>query len=597
MGKVSPELQQFRNEPGADKNEQSFVINYFSSKYAQDESTREKVGNREPHKEFGIDDATNWKESAHPRGQPGNAGQFGSGGGGGKKHAAAKSEQSGSEQKSTNTGPSYKPGLAAHGLDASDKKKKEWAAASPIKTIDDLFAQAPANQTALGKVGDALAAKYGVRFANPGVKGRARTQEKVDQGKIPARINDVVRGGFSINTPAEGDAIVKELAEHFEVADEGWAVTPTGYFDRKVMVRFPEGQVGEVQIWHPDLLRDKEEKGHKIYEEWRSLPYGDPRRAELENAQKEIYSKTFAGLAPEWKALFGKGANDGNLESNLSFDSTAADMATSIDGAGIHLPSRKHHASPGRYNVGSPSHEQNLTFDISAILASHAILCRHRIYAADVKIAKEETGDEKFQLAFDKMSVREFDADGRLHVAVTHISKATVNPYLGHEIPGWEMLGLDPNKIYWLLRDPEELRKAAPTFNGIPVLNQHMPVTAEEHPKEFVIGSTGNDAEFDGTYLNNSLSIWPMEDITGIESEQKKELSSAYRYAPIMEPGIFQGKRFDGRMTQIVGNHVAVVKEGRAGPDVIVGDSIENIQWHLVEDAIMECVSISNVGQ
>ncbi len=199
----------------------------------------------------------------------------------------------------------------------------------------------------------------------------------------------------------------------------------------------------------------------------------------------------------------------------------------------------------------------------------------------------EIIGDEKFQIALDEQSVRDFDVDGRLHVAITHISKATVNPYLGHEIPGWEMLQLDPNKIYYLLRDPEELRKAAPTFNGIPVLNQHVPVSAQEHPKEAVIGSTGNDAVFNFPYLDNSLNIWPQEDIAGIENEKKKELSSAYRYTPDMTPGVYQGKKFDGRMTQLIGNHVALVAEGRAGPDVVVGDSKVNLEWAALERALI----------
>ena len=50
-------------------------------------------------------------------------------------------------------------------------------------------------------------------------------------------------------------------------------------------------------------------------------------------------------------------------------------------------------------------------------------------------------------LAMDRAtSVRSFDADGRLHVARSNISKANVCPYLGREIPDWERLGLDGDK-------------------------------------------------------------------------------------------------------------------------------------------------------
>jgi len=40
-----------------------------------------------------------------------------------------------------------------------------------------------------------------------------------------------------------------------------------------------------------------------------------------------------------------------------------------------------------------------------------------------------------------------------------------------------------------------------------------------------------------------------------------------------MTPGSYENERYDGVMRDIVGNHVALVKEGRAGPDVVVGDS------------------------
>jgi uncharacterized protein len=157
-------------------------------------------------------------------------------------------------------------------------------------------------------------------------------------------------------------------------------------------------------------------------------------------------------------------------------------------------------------------------------------------------------------------------------VETNNISKATVNPYLGREIPEWEELGLDPDKIYQLLRDPKELEKAAPTFNNLPLLSEHVAVTSEDHPKELVIGATGTDAEFNPPYLKNSLVVWPEEAINDIESEDKKELSSAYRYEADMAPGVYEGQKYDGVMRNIVGNHVALVKEGRAGADVVVGD-------------------------
>lgn len=176
------------------------------------------------------------------------------------------------------------------------------------------------------------------------------------------------------------------------------------------------------------------------------------------------------------------------------------------------------------------------------------------------------------ELAFDK-SVRHFDADGRLHVDISNISKAMVSPYLGSEIPDAEALGLQQDKIYQLLRDPVELEKAASTFRNLPILIQHVPVSAAEPRKDLVVGSTGSDVEFKAPYLTASLSIWDEPAIAGIESKDQAELSSAYRYKADMTPGTYEGVAYDGVMRDIIGNHVALVDVGRAGSDVVVGDS------------------------
>lgn len=175
-------------------------------------------------------------------------------------------------------------------------------------------------------------------------------------------------------------------------------------------------------------------------------------------------------------------------------------------------------------------------------------------------------------LALDRASVRAFDADGRLHLALVNISRACVNEYLGSEIPGFEELGLDPGKLYRLYRDPDELARAAATFNNLQVLSRHVPVDANDHQPNLVCGSTGTDAQFVAPFLQNSMVIWTSAAIEGIESGRQRELSAAYRYRPVMKSGTADGQRFDGRMTEIVGNHVALVSEGRCGPSVVVAD-------------------------
>lgn len=196
-------------------------------------------------------------------------------------------------------------------------------------------------------------------------------------------------------------------------------------------------------------------------------------------------------------------------------------------------------------------------------------------------------------LAFDR-SMRSFDEDGRMLVEMTNISKANVCPYRGREIPGWDeetethALGLDPEATYMLLRDPEELKKSVRTWDGIQVLREHKPVDAEDHQKWDIVGTTLSNTEFVDPYLRTGLRFWSQEGIDLVESGEQREISCGYHYDPDMTPGIFRGEKYDGIMRNIRGNHVAIVEEGRAGPDVVVADSLIEYQWGLVEDAIME---------
>lgn len=178
-------------------------------------------------------------------------------------------------------------------------------------------------------------------------------------------------------------------------------------------------------------------------------------------------------------------------------------------------------------------------------------------------------------LAFDRASVRTIDANGRLQISRTNISKANVNGYYGREIPRSEELGLEPNKLYRLWRHPDELRKAAKTFNNIPVLSKHIPDFPTDPPNEFRVGVTHSNAEFDGTYLTVGMSIWDNSAIAGIESGEQRELSASYKYVADMTPGVTpDGEPYDGVMRDIFGNHEALVPDGRAGPDVLVADSL-----------------------
>ena len=173
-------------------------------------------------------------------------------------------------------------------------------------------------------------------------------------------------------------------------------------------------------------------------------------------------------------------------------------------------------------------------------------------------------------------SARSIDANGHLLVNRTVITKAAVNPYQGKTIPKWEELGLDGNRTYMLLRDPDELKKSLDTFKGLQLLIRHVPVDATNPEKESTIGSIGTDLDMDNDgRVWSSLRIYDQDAIDYIESKELGELSAGYAYDADMTAGTWNGQAYDGIMRNIHGNHVAIVNRGRIGSDAIIADSIE----------------------
>ena len=183
----------------------------------------------------------------------------------------------------------------------------------------------------------------------------------------------------------------------------------------------------------------------------------------------------------------------------------------------------------------------------------------------------------KYAMDFQSLTTtRHKDNNGHLIVDRTCITKAAINPYLGKEIPNWQALGLDPNKVYMLLRCPTELQRALPTFQGLQLLERHTPVSSEEPEKDSTVGSIGTVVEMDGDNVYSSLRVYDQNAIDLIESEKLNQLSAGYAYTADMTGGEWNGEHYDGVMRNIHGNHVALVERGRIGEDAIIADEMPN---------------------
>ena len=182
----------------------------------------------------------------------------------------------------------------------------------------------------------------------------------------------------------------------------------------------------------------------------------------------------------------------------------------------------------------------------------------------------------KFKLIFDtKNSNREKDTNGFLHVSNCHCTKVQIAQYLGSEISP----DLEPDKVYNVFRPEEELKKAETiqSLNGVPLQLEHHDDTADAPAQYTRIGATGTDAVFEFPYLSNSLHFFNQKAIDLIESGEKCELSIGYDCEIHKEAGEFEGVPYDFVQRNIKIQHVALVECGRAGADVKVSDSKENI--------------------
>lgn len=176
---------------------------------------------------------------------------------------------------------------------------------------------------------------------------------------------------------------------------------------------------------------------------------------------------------------------------------------------------------------------------------------------------------DKELLALDEKvvmeSARTRDKNGFLQVKTSNLTRAHVAPYYGREIPGWEKRQLDPDRIYYGWRNPDELKAALSTFNGVPLLIEHKFDSAEHPNKELRVGTVGTSAKWEPPYITNALSVWDEKAISAIEDGTLRDLSCGYRYKPDFTPGETpDGLAYDFVMRDLACNHVALVHEGRA---------------------------------
>ena len=172
------------------------------------------------------------------------------------------------------------------------------------------------------------------------------------------------------------------------------------------------------------------------------------------------------------------------------------------------------------------------------------------------------------------MTNRNIDVNGYMRVENNPLSKVGVFQYLGSSISD----DLVPDKIYNVFRSEEELSKkeCIDSFKNIPWVNEHKMLgksldglTPAE--KKGVHGTIGEQVYFEYPYLKGNLVVFS-ESLHDTIEDGKNELSCGYRCNYKKQRGSFEGQDYDFIQTDILGNHIATVGQGRMGPDVAVMD-------------------------
>lgn len=163
------------------------------------------------------------------------------------------------------------------------------------------------------------------------------------------------------------------------------------------------------------------------------------------------------------------------------------------------------------------------------------------------------------------------DHNGYWEIKHNPISKVGVFPYYGRSISD----ECEPDKIYHVYRSAATLSQSVPTWDNPPkpFINDHEMLgegfsKIDDRPVQGVI----HNPVFEDDVLYADISVYSESLKEKIEGG-KKELSLGYFCKYRKEKGVYKGQAYDYVQEDMVGNHIALVDNGRCGSEVKVFDS------------------------
>ena len=168
----------------------------------------------------------------------------------------------------------------------------------------------------------------------------------------------------------------------------------------------------------------------------------------------------------------------------------------------------------------------------------------------------------------EQPTARQVDDNGYITVRDNPIIRAGVFPYAGSQLPGG-----DPNQIYNVYRPIEELTRpeTLASLAGLPIIDEHEMLGDKYNrspEQRGVHGATLENISVRGLDILAPLRIFSST-LKSLIDAGKKELSLGYRCRFEKSAGEFAGIAYNYIQRDILGNHLALVTQGRNGTVVL----------------------------
>jgi len=200
--------------------------------------------------------------------------------------------------------------------------------------LDEMYAKAPAAKAEIDALADSIAKKKGGRVIKAPLKQRHRALEKAirDYRGDASKVKDIARNTIVVDWNQYDKAVALLKEQRATVKNIGATSDLMGYSGTNAVIRTNAGIPAEIQVNTPEMIYAKESpangrailgkkkyaelaakigmpggRGYQLYEVWRSLPPGHPRRDQLAAQSRAYYDQVRQA-----------GGNDGCFQRALS---------------------------------------------------------------------------------------------------------------------------------------------------------------------------------------------------------------------------------------------------------------------------------------